>query len=150
MKKRLSYRKKVFRTICVRYITFLAARPLSYVIFCRFFRLLPHRHLLQFYVKEKILLQKMVGAGGRWACAPCPPVSTAIMMVPVVSLNIMVNECVVGCCFNYEETTVPSFSSPAKHEDLKNKRIRFVKGQKPSLTILVVYISHSKEKLVYW
>ena len=52
-KKKTDLQKKLHRRICVRDITFLAARPLSYVIF----RLLPNFRLLRFYVEKKILLQ---------------------------------------------------------------------------------------------
>ena len=44
----------------VREITFLSARPPSYVILCRFFRLLPPFRLLQFYKGKSLFwLQKM-------------------------------------------------------------------------------------------
>ena len=46
--------KKVHRRTCVREITFLAARPHSYIIFRQFFHLLTPFRLFQFYI-EKII-----------------------------------------------------------------------------------------------
>ena len=58
--EKIELQKKVHRKTCVTSITFLAECPASYVIFCSFFRLLPHFCLLRFYTEEKILLQEMV------------------------------------------------------------------------------------------
>ena len=44
--EKIELHRKVHRTICVGDITFLAARPLTYVIFCHFFHL---RTLLQLF-----------------------------------------------------------------------------------------------------
>ena len=49
------------------------------------------------------------------------------------------------CCY-HGETAVAAFSFPINHEDLKNKKARFVKDRQPSLTLFVVYISHFEEK----
>ena len=40
------------------------------------------------------------------------------------------------------------FSIPTNHEDLKRKRIRFVKDWYTSLTLFVVYISHFEERFL--
>ena len=45
--------KKVHTRICMRDITFLAARPPTYVIFCRFFLLFLLFRLLEFYIEKK-------------------------------------------------------------------------------------------------
>ena len=39
------------------------------------------------------------------------------------------------------------FLFPIKHEDLKSKRIRFVKDWQASFTSFAVYISHTEEKV---
>lgn len=57
-KKKLTYRKKTHRRICVKAITFQAARPSSYVSFCRFFR------LPRFYEEKKIPPQNSRGKEG--------------------------------------------------------------------------------------
>ena len=44
--EKIELQKKVHREVCVRDNLFLAARHPSYVIFCRFFRLLPSFRLL--------------------------------------------------------------------------------------------------------
>ena len=67
--EKIELQKKVHRRVCVRNITFLAARSASQVIFCGFFR------LIRFYAEKKLLLQKMVGD---W-CPPADPVSTALL-----------------------------------------------------------------------
>ena len=55
----------------------------------------------------------------------------------VVSLNIMVKKCVVGCHSVYhKETTFPAFP-PANHEGHKNKKISFVKNRQPSLILFL-------------
>ena len=69
--------KKVHRRICVGEINFLAPRPPSYVIFYRFFRLLPPFHLLRSYAEKKFLFQKMA----RGLAPPCPPVPTALLLL---------------------------------------------------------------------
>ena len=59
--EKFELQKKVRRRVCVSQITFLAAHPPFYVIFCRFFRLLPSFRLLQFSVEKNVFLfQKMV------------------------------------------------------------------------------------------
>ena len=60
-------------------------------------------------------------------------------MISVVSWNIMINKCVVGCRSNYhEEAIVPAFSFSTKHDDFKSKRVRFVKDRQPTPTLLFV------------
>ena len=51
-RRRDELQKRVHRSTCVEENTFLAARPSFYVIFCRFFRLLPVFRQLRFYVKK--------------------------------------------------------------------------------------------------
>ena len=46
--EKIELQKKVHRRVCVRNITFLAARSASQVIFCGFFR------LIRFYAEKKI------------------------------------------------------------------------------------------------
>ena len=61
----------------------------------------------------------------------------------------MVNKCAVECRSNYHgETTVIAFF-PTKHEDLKSKRIRFVKDRQRSLTLFAVYITYATLKKVF-
>ena len=60
--EKLELQKKVDRIICVREITFLAAHPSSYVIFCCFVGLIPPFCLFRFYVEKKVLFQKMLEA----------------------------------------------------------------------------------------
>ena len=43
----------------------------------------------------------------------------------------------------YGETTLPGFSFPTEHEDLKKKRIRFVKDRQTSLALNVVFIIYA-------
>ena len=50
--EKIELQKRVHRSTCVGENTFLAARPSFYVIFCRFFRLLPAFRQLRFYVKK--------------------------------------------------------------------------------------------------
>ena len=48
--------------------------------------------------------------------------------------------------YNYHgETTVPAFSFPTNHEDLKNKRIKFARYQQANPILFAVYISHIEE-----
>ena len=74
--KKIKSNKKVHRRISVREVTFLAARPHSYIIFCRFLRLLPPFRLLRFYVQKKFPPEN----GGGLAPPPAPilPMSTAL------------------------------------------------------------------------
>ena len=44
------------------------------------------------------------------------------------------------------ETTLPGFSFPTKHEDLKNKRTRCFKDLQTSLTLNVVFITYTTLK----
>ena len=59
-KEKVESQKKIHKGICVRDMTFMAARSHSYISFCRFFR------LLRSYVKKKefcffILLTSAIG-----------------------------------------------------------------------------------------
>ena len=56
--EKIEFLKRVHRRICVRDITFLAAGPLSYVIFVAFFV------YCVFYVEKVVLLRKTVAVGG--------------------------------------------------------------------------------------
>lgn len=61
---------------------------------------------------------------------------TIAMMKSVVSWNIMENYCVVGWCSKYHgETTVSIFSFSTELENLKSKRIKFVKDRQQNLFI---------------
>ena len=62
----IELQKKVYGGSFVRGITFLTARPRSFVVFCRFF------DLLGFYEEEEIFLWKIVGDLGP-SCPPPPP-----------------------------------------------------------------------------
>lgn len=65
----------------------------------------------------------------------------------VISKNIMVNKCVVGCRSSYHgKYIVTAFSFPKNYEDHKIKRIIFVKDWEPSLPLFTVYISHFEDK----
>ena len=69
-----------------------------------------------------------------------------LLLILVISKNIVVNKCVVGCRSSYHgKYTATAFSFPKNHEDLKSKKIRFVKDRQPSLTLFGVYISHFEE-----
>ena len=64
----IELQKKVYGGSFVRGITFLTARPRSFVVFCRFF------DLLGFYEEEEIFLWKIVGdLGPSWPPPPPPP-----------------------------------------------------------------------------
>ena len=75
-KKYIEGQKKLHKIICVRDITFLGARPPYYVIFCRFFRLLPTFRLFRFYVE--FFFSAPENGGGGWRPS-CPLVSTALL-----------------------------------------------------------------------
>ena len=66
--------EKVYRRIFKKDITFLAAHPLSHIIFCRIFHLLPPFCQLPFYVEEKSSPEN----DEERVDAPCLPVSTAL------------------------------------------------------------------------
>ena len=51
--EKIELQKEVHRRICFSDIVFLIARPPSYVIFCRFSRVLCPFRLLRFYVEKK-------------------------------------------------------------------------------------------------
>ena len=71
--EQIELQKKVERRICVKDISFLAARPSSYVIFCRFFRLLPPFCLLRFHVEKNIFAtENRLGEGAGGACVYRP------------------------------------------------------------------------------
>ena len=72
---KIELQKKEHRRICLRVNTFLAARPPSYIIFCRFFLLLPAFGLFRFYVQKFFFAPENGGVAG----APIPPVSTALI-----------------------------------------------------------------------
>ena len=55
--KKIELQKKVHRRVCVRNITFLAARFASQVIFCGFFR------LIQFYAEKNCCFRKWLVTG---------------------------------------------------------------------------------------
>ena len=59
--------------VCVRDITFLVARPPSYAIFCRYFRLLPPFCQLRFYVERNLAPENGEGRGGDGGWPGGPP-----------------------------------------------------------------------------
>ena len=72
---KIELQKKVHRRICVRDVTYLATCPPSYVIFCRFFR------VLRFKVEKNTFALKNGGAPPIPSLPPLPalPVSTAVL-----------------------------------------------------------------------
>ena len=62
-KEKIELQKKVHKRICMWKITFLVVRPPSYVIFCRFFR------VLRFYEEKKFCFRKW----WRRLAPPVPP-----------------------------------------------------------------------------
>ena len=74
--EKIELNKKVHRRICVRDVTFLAARPHFYVIFCRFLRLPPPFRLHRFYEEKKFPPENNGGLVP--PLAPIPPVSTTL------------------------------------------------------------------------
>ena len=69
-KEKIELQKKVHRRICVRNITFLAARPSLYVIFFRFFSLLPAFRLFQFFCRKNVFTPEDVVGGAGVANVP--------------------------------------------------------------------------------
>ena len=67
--EKIELQKKVHRKTCVTSITFLAECPASYVIFCSFFRLLPHFCLLRFYPASQYLWSRETKQGHRLTLA---------------------------------------------------------------------------------
>ena len=72
---KIELQKKVDRRICLRDSIFLAPRPPSYIIFCRFFLLLPAFGLFRFYVQKFFFAQENGGVAG----APISPVPTTLI-----------------------------------------------------------------------
>ena len=76
---KIELQKKVHARICVRDITFLAARPPFMVISSCFFHQLPPFCLVQFYEKKQITPKNEKWWEGEEADSPLPPVSTALI-----------------------------------------------------------------------
>ena len=72
---KIKLQKNVHRRICLRYNIFLAARPPSYVIFCRFFLLHPAFGLFRVYIQKFFFAPENGGVAG----ASIPPVSATLI-----------------------------------------------------------------------
>ena len=96
-KEKIELQKKVHRRICVRNITFLAARPSLYIIFFRFFSLLPALRLFQFFVEKMFLLQKMWWVVRGWLTSLLAPQQTDPNRTFISNVKILLVKNYIRC-----------------------------------------------------
>ena len=96
--EKIELQKKENRKICVRDITFFAARPLSYVTFCCFFRLLSPFRLLQFCVEKHFCSSKLWEEGE--LPPPASPVSAALIQAMFI-YNTFILQGRCRLCFQF-------------------------------------------------
>ena len=113
---KIALHKQVHRRICVKSITFLIVRRPSYVIFCRFFRLLPPFRLLWFYLKNFFFCSRKWCGGGEeglgGTCTLCPPpplVSTALNNMPNLPTS---SSLIISLFLSFILSFLSSFSPP--------------------------------------